>query len=191
MSSSRPRIDKQDPAPGSAPIGLAIFLVSLGVLFAGSLVAYFAVRATSKAWASPPLPVTVWISTALLLLSSATLHAALVGARQDRQERVRGGMAATTALGLGFLGSQVVAWVSLAQAGVTASGTLEGWTFYMLTALHGLHVVGGLVPLAFTTAQAFRGRYGPDRATPILLCAMYWHFLDGVWLVIVGVLALT
>lgn len=189
---SRARVQKLDPAPGAGPFGLAVFLISLAVLFIASLVAYFAVRATAEVWPPPglpPLPRTLALSTLLLLVSSGTMHAALVAARADHQPRLRGAMVATTALGLGFLASQAYTWAELIAGGVRPSGSLFGWTFFMLTALHAAHVVGGVIPLIVTTAQAFRGRYGPQRSTGVLMCGMYWHFLDGVWLVIVGVLA--
>lgn len=191
---SRARVQKLDPAPGAGPLGLALFLISLAVLFVASLVAYFVVRATAEVWPPPglpPLPASLALSTLLLVVSSGTMHAALVAARSDHQQRLRRAMVATTALGLGFLASQVYTWAELIANGVSPGGSLFGWTFFMLTALHAAHVIGGVVPLIVTTTKAFRGRYGPQRSTGVLMCGMYWHFLDGVWLVIVGVLALS
>lgn len=179
--------------PEAAPFGLALFLASLAVLFASTLVAYAVVRWRAPVWpppGSPPLPGVVWVSTVLLLLSSGTHHAALVGARRGQEQLVRAGMAATSALALGFVVSQAACWLALMKAGITGQEGLFGWTFYVLTGLHGLHVLGGVGPLAVTTARAFQGRYGPDDHLGVRLCAMYWHFLDVAWLVIFAALVL-
>lgn len=187
-------MDKNNPAPGSGPFGLAWFLASLGMLFAASIVAYYAVRVPAAgAWGEglPSLPQLLWGSTAVLLLSSATMHAALLGARAGAQGRLRWGMYLTDALGLVFLILQVISWRELyVRAGAPALETLYGMTFYFLTVIHALHVIGGLVPLAITSVKAQRGRYGPDEHEGVLMCSMYWHFLDVVWLILFAVLVL-
>jgi len=170
---------------------MALFLASLAVLFLASLVGYFVVRSDAEAWpppGMPRLPAGLWGSTALLVVSSVTMHAALRGARSGRPALLRRGLAATALLGLAFLVTQVLCWWSLVRAELTVQTNLYGFTFYVLTALHGAHVVGGLLPLAVTTRRAFGGRYGPEEHTGVTLCAMYWHFLDAVWLVIFAVL---
>ena len=187
-------MDKHDPAPGAGPFGLAWFLASLGVLFAASIVAYYAVRVPmADEWAQglPPLPVILWVSTAVLLTSSVTMHLALQGARRDQGTKLRWGLYLTDRLGVVFLVSQVVAWRMLYErAGAPALETLYGMTFYFLTALHAAHVIGGLVPLAITTFRARRGAYSSEESTGVLMCAMYWHFLDVVWVILFTVLVL-
>ena len=69
---------------------------------------------------------------------------------------------------------------------MTANSSLYGFTFYMLTGLHGVQVIGGLIPLAVVTFQAFRGRYTATDHRGVTYGAMYWHFLDGMWLVMFG-----
>ncbi|MBL4850633.1 MAG: heme-copper oxidase subunit III [Planctomycetes bacterium] len=187
-------MDKSNPAPGAAPFGLALFLASLGVLFAASIVAYYAVRVPAgEAWGLglPPLPVLLWASTAVLLLSSVTMHGALRGVRLGLDSHLRGGLYLTAALGTLFLILQVVAWQLLYErAGAPAVKTLYGMTFYFLTGIHGLHVVGGLVPLAITTYKARVGAYSLGEHTGVLMCSMYWHFLDVIWLILFSVLVL-
>jgi len=187
-------MDKHDPAPGAGPFGLAWFLASLGVLFAASIVAYYAVRVPmAEAWDEglPPLPVILWVSTLVLLVSSGTMHLALQGARRDQGAKLRWGLYLTDFLGVAFLVLQVVAWRMLYErAGAPALETLYGVTFYFLTALHAAHVIGGLVPLAITTYKARRGAYSSEESTGVLMCAMYWHFLDVVWLILFAVLVL-
>jgi len=183
-------VDKTQPVPGAAPIGMALFLLSLGMLFAASLVAYFAVRFNDAGLANwnpdgvTGLPNSLWASTFVLVISSITMHYALTSARADDQPGVRWGMFFTTLLGAVFLATQAWSWRELYAMQVDATSSLYGWTFYMLTALHGLHIVGGLIPLAVTTVRAKRGAYTAAEHTGVTLCAMYWHFLDAVWIVL-------
>ena len=187
-------VDKSDPAPGSAPLGLAAFLASLAVLFAATIVGYLVVRLNAVAWrppGAPAFPPGLWVSTGILVLSSLTMHGAYVGARRGAERLLRAGMALTLALGVGFLVTQALAWQSLLAREIGPDKDLYGFTFFLMTGLHAAHVIGGLLPLAVTTVQAFRGRYGPARREGLLLCAMYWHFLDVVWLALFGTLLAT
>lgn len=189
-------MDKTRPVPGAAPIGMALFLLSLGMLFAASLVAYFAVRFNDAGMAKwhpdgvGGLPNSLWASTFVLVISSITMHYALMSARADDQPGIRWGMFFTTLLGAVFLAAQAWSWRELYAMQVDATSSLYGWTFYMLTALHGLHIVCGLIPLAVTTVRAKRGAYTAAEHTGITLCAMYWHFLDAVWIVLFATLML-
>lgn len=187
-------MDKTNPAPGAGPFGLAWFLASLGVFFAAGIVAYYAVRVPmADAWDEglPPLPSILWAGTLVLLVSSVTMHVALVGVRADNQRKLRWGLYLTDVLGVAFLVLQVVAWRMLYErAGEPALKTLYGITFYFLTALHAAHVIGGLVPLAITTYKARGGAYSSEENIGVLMCGMYWHFLDVVWLILFAVLVL-
>jgi cytochrome c oxidase subunit 3 len=176
-----------DPVPGAAQLGMILFLASLAVLFAASMVGFLAVRLNAEAWpppGMPRLPRGLWISTVLLLVSSGTIHSALQAAKTDRRDALQKGLALTSLLGVGFLICQVWVWWRLVSLDLTAQTNLYGFSFYMLTALHGLHVIGGLLPLGVTTWRARQGLYGSQEHTGVTLCAMYWHFLDVVWLVI-------
>jgi cytochrome c oxidase subunit 3 len=113
------------------------------------------------------------------------------GARQGRQKSLRAGLLATLVLGLGFLASQTVCWFSLVARDFTMRTNLYGFLFYLLTGLHALHVVGGLVPLGLTTVRAFEGRYSAASHEGVAHVALYWHFLDVIWLVLFAVLAVT
>lgn len=179
-------------------LGMLLFILSLGMVFAATIVAYVVVRLQLVAendWRpddAPGLPALLVLSTLCLLLSSATLHGASVSARAGRSGRVVGGwMGATSLLGLAFLASQLLAWADLARANLVFDESLYAWTFYILTGLHALHVLCGLPPLAVVTRNAWRGCYRPEALTRAGLnhFALYWHFLDAVWLVLVLVLA--
>lgn len=168
-------------------MGMNLFLVSLGVLFAASIVGYLVVRGRAEQWqpaGSSDLPSQLWLSTVALLTSSMTIHSALRAVRLGRSRRVYHALLATLVLGFVFLGLQVVAWLDFVAAGVTAGSSLYAFTFYVFTALHGFHVVGGLIPLGVTAWQARQGKYSAGSHAGIVYVSMYWHFLDAVWIVL-------
>jgi cytochrome c oxidase subunit 3 len=184
---------KERPAPGAGPFGLAIFLVSLAVLFAASVVAFVALRLGADSWratAPPPLPRSLWLSSALILVGSVTAEASLRAARANRQTALRATLLATLLLGFAFLASQTWSWLQLIETRTTLTTSLYGWLFYFLTGLHALHLIGGLVPLTVITVNAFYHRYSPVHHSPVRFSTMYWHFLGVVWLTLFAVLVL-
>ena len=186
--------DKQASVPGAGVLGMTLFLVSLSVLFAASIVGYLMVRVRAAQWVPPgtaPLPVGLWLSTLLLLLSSVTMHGAVLAIRGGKRETSTRLLGATMILGVAFLGSQIFNWWRMvAVDAVLATKSLYAFTFYMLTGLHALHVIGGLIPLVRTTWRAHGGAYSWADFHGIRLMAMYWHFLDVVWVVLFVVLQL-
>ena len=177
--------------PGTESLGLALFLVSLGALFVGSLVAYAVVRARAEVWPPPdlpPLPGLLWLSTALLAAVSLALEIAARSRRPFRPDRLRASLATSLALALGFLGSQIVVWILFVRA--TPGVSLYGWLLLFLTVLHAAHVLGGLVPLVILTVRASHGLVGPG-GHDVRSCATYWHFLGAVWIVLYGMLILS
>ncbi len=197
MSESEMPIQTQEPSgpagyergeriPGAGALGVGLFIASLSMLFAASVIGYFVVRLRADAWpppGMPGLPKGLWFSTLVLIVSSFTIHTALRGARSNAQGMLKLGMLLTVALGIVFLISQVLSWSALYRAEVTMKTNLYGFTFYMLTGLHGAHVIGGLIPLCVVTVKSFLGRYSSEYHPGVQYCAMYWHFLDAVWLI--------
>ncbi len=173
---------------------MRLFLLSLGVLFGASIIGYVAIRmlAIGQSLELPRLPSALWLSTLLLVVSSVTMQSGLAAARQGRPQRLRRAMAATTVLGVGFLVVQTGCWLVWAapmrEALASTEQTFLLKAFYVLTGLHALHVVGGLVPLTVVTVRAFDGRYTPQEHAGVAYTAMYWHFLDAVWLVLFATL---
>ena len=167
-------------------LGMWLFLGSLTMLFAASITGYLVVRSRSEVWppeGMPSLPAGLWISTVTILCCSGTIHWALASARGNKYGELIGSLLVTSLLGLVFLVSQTVNWAWLISIQATVSTGLYMFTFYMLTGLHGLHVVGGLVLLGVVTAKAFAGRYTAEYYPGVKYAAMYWHFLDVVWIV--------
>jgi cytochrome c oxidase subunit 3 len=169
---------------------MKLFLVSLGVLFAASLAAYALVRWQAPAWPppdAPALPAGLWFSTLLIIVASVTIQRALTAARRDRRGALVRDLALTAAIGLAFLILQGFNWLALyrriAAAPLPPTARLFPFTFYMLTALHALHVLGGLVHLEIVLVRARRGRYTARHHAGVEYAAMYWHFLDAVWII--------
>jgi cytochrome c oxidase subunit 3 len=168
--------------------GLAIFFASLSMLFGGLIVGLFVLRAREETWRPADLrglPWELWVSTALLAVGSWQLwraqRAAAAGDRATLFAHVR---RATCALLL-FLVAQAAGWVDLSLAGFApATRNLYTFSFYALTLLHALHVVGGFVPLQRVWVGAREQRYGAGRHAGLTYCAMYWHYLGCVWIAI-------
>jgi cytochrome c oxidase subunit 3 len=186
--------DRAVPAPlAMGRLGMKILVLALSMLFAASILGYLVIRFRAPAWPPPGvprLPGTLWISTLIIALSSFTMQAAVRAVRADRQRALRVGMLLTTLLALAFLVSQTLNWFALVAANLTARTNLYGFTFFMLTGLHAAHVIGGLIPLAIVTARAFRGRYSSAFRPGVEYCAIYWHFLAVVWVVLFALLEL-
>jgi cytochrome c oxidase subunit 3 len=181
--------------PGSAAgIALWAFIGVATSLFTLFIWAYV-MRMDGTDWSPIAMPRQLWLSTALLVAGSIALQAAAVAARNGRREHAWPLLLAGGCLALAFLGMQLWAWQALMAARVMPAGNPAGSFFYLLTALHGLHVLGGLVAWTIT-ARRFRpgaadGLASPDPARfawRIKLCARYWHFLLALWLVLFAAL---
>jgi cytochrome c oxidase subunit III len=175
----------------TAKIGLGVFLAVVGALFALFASAYF-MRMELSDWQAPPVPGLLWLNTGILVLSSIALHLAVVAARRGQADTMRLALITGGLTALAFLVGQLIAWRELAAGGYFLSVNPANSFFYLLTGLHGLHILGGLVALARTTARAWRSD-GP-RATEqmqlsVELCAMYWHFLLFIWIALFILLA--
>ncbi len=179
--------------PGAGKMGMLWFLASLSMLFAASLIGYVVVRVRQEAWpppGMPSLPSGLWLSTLVILGSSFTIQKALDCIRHESQKGLRTFLTATCFLGGVFLLLQTMNWYGLVTAHLGITANLYAFTFYMLTGLHALHVVGGLLELGWVTGKAYRGCYSANYYPGVLYSAMYWHFLDGVWLILFTVLVL-
>jgi cytochrome c oxidase subunit III len=169
-----------------------VLIGALAMLFLSTLAGFFFVRAGSDVWppaGTPHLPYGLWISTFIILISSATMQFALISARSGRIQYLKSGLIATFILGTVFLIAQIMNWSSLVSQGLTPkTQNIFGFLFYLLTSLHALHVIGGLIPLGITLAKASRGVYTAEYNHPVHFMAMYWHFLGVIWYVMFAVI---
>jgi len=184
------RGERGSEVPGAGTMGIALFLISLSMLFIGSLVAVVLVRASADQWPpanAPALPHLLWLSTALLLGCSAAIHSALAAIRRGDRQGLERRLMGTAGLATLFLACQAVGWFQFYDAAVFESH-LYGFSFYVLTGLHAAHVIGGIVALVVVLVMTYRGSYSRAHHTGIRNTAIYWHFLDAVWLVLFGFL---
>ncbi len=156
------------------------FLATVSMLFAAFASAYL-VRREGLDWLRVRLPDVLWVNTILLLASSATIEAARAAHRQGRSRSVKHWLAASTALGVAFLAGQLVAWSQLTAQGVYLPSNPYSSFFYMLTAVHGVHLLGGILALSYLLWRVSSARRSLIEASVIGSCAIYWHFVDGLW----------
>ncbi|MBD3867960.1 MAG: cytochrome c oxidase subunit 3 [Acidobacteria bacterium] len=179
--------------PGTREMGLVFMLASLGMLFASMLVGYFTVRWMAGEWpppGTPKLPAGLWAGTAVLILGSLSIHRALAGIRAGSSARLAVWLRWTLILGLLFLGIQGLNWAALIKAHGGPTDGMYGFLFFVLTMLHGVHVVAGLLPLGVALSRVRTGRYTAGSHHGIRSLAIYWHFLGLTWLVLFAVLYL-
>jgi cytochrome c oxidase subunit III len=181
-----PRVEGAPTVP-PAKIGLGVFLAVAGSLFTLLMSAY-SMRIGMADWRALPMPTLLWINTAVLVVSSVALHWAYMAARRNDLEGVIAGLLTGGASGVIFLIGQLLVWQQLNVAGYFLASNPANAFFYLITAVHGLHLVGGLVALGRTIAKVFRGIKLVELRLSVELCAIYWHFLLLVWLVLLGLL---
>ena len=178
----------------TAVFGMIIFLASEAMLFAGLIAGYIVLRLSSPAWPpSPDLPklpiLLTGINTVFLIASSFTFHAAEVAVKKGKS-----GVAwlfVTVLLGSLFVGVQAYEWYHMHHEGLWFNkGGAYGASFFVLTGFHGLHVLIGVLMIAWALIRQLGGAYTAQSHTYLILAGMYWHFVDVVWLFLYSVLYL-
>jgi cytochrome c oxidase subunit 3 len=171
-------------------IGVWILLTAVVMLFAGLSSAYIVLRSVPS-WQNIQLPSLLWPNTAILLLSSVAIDISRRAVRRNDLQSMKRWLAAGGALGLAFLAGQFAAWRQLVTAGVYLPSTLQSSFFYILTGLHGLHLLGGVIALGFVLTKALKNRLTAFNAEPLRLCALYWHVMDALWIYLFMLLLLS
>ncbi len=174
-------------------LGVELFVLSEAVFFLLLILAYVFYHhrtGTGGAAAAHLDPLRTGIYSVFLLASSLTMWRAEVNTTRGRRHRVRAWLLATIVLGAVFLVGQGIEYAGLIQRQVTISRDLFGTTFFTLTGFHGLHVLIGLVVLAVFTALVFAAEREAAVDTGLHAAAVYWHFVDAVWVVIFAVVYL-
>lgn len=172
----------------AAKIGLGVFLAVVGSLFA-LLISAYSMRMSLTDAQPLPAPKLLWANTGVLILSSAALQWAQFGARRGERDVVRIGLFGAAVFALAFLAGQLLAWRQLSAAGYFRAANPASSFFYLITGVHGLHLAGGIVALGKSTARAWSPHAEPAALrTGVWLCAVYWHFLLALWLVLFALL---
>ncbi len=159
-----------------------LYIGSMVMIFAGLTSAYLVSRAEGN-WLEFELPRVLWASTAVILLSSLSLHGAVLAARQQAIYRTQALLALTLLLGIAFLFMQGLAWQNLVVNKIFFVGNAAGSFLYVLTGMHALHLVAGLIAMGVMVVRAIRLRIGPgaDRLRGLEQTALFWHALDFLW----------
>jgi cytochrome c oxidase subunit III len=175
-----------------AKIGLWILLAVITSLFGLFISAYYMRMEHGHGdWSPVTLPRVLWLNTALLILSSGGMQAARAAVRRGQTDRVRIGLAAGGLFAVAFLAGQLGAWRQLNASGYFLASPAVAF-FYLLTAVHGLHLLGGLLVWSKTFVRMMpAGVEALDVRRSVELCTVYWHYLLLVWLGLFAVLLST
>jgi cytochrome c oxidase subunit 3 len=171
----------------SVKVGLGVFLAVVTSLFALLISAYH-MRMMGEDWTRLAVPRVLWLNTAVLILASVAMQRTRVAARRGQLDGVKSGLLAGGALTFSFLAGQLWAWQQMDASGYFLTANPAYSFFYLLTALHGVHLLGGLWVWARTTAKVLRGVEVGKVRLSVELCTVYWHYLLLVWLVLFAVL---
>ena len=174
------------PLP-AVTVGLGVFLAVATSLFALLISAYF-MRKMEADWTILAVPRVLWLNTGVLILGGVAMQWTRTAARRGQIDGVRSGLIAAGFFTFSFLAGQLWAWQQLNASGYFVTANPANAFFYLLTALHGLHLLGGLWVWGRTTGKVWRGvEVGAVRLS-VELCTVYWHYLLLVWLVLFAVL---
>lgn len=184
------------PAAATAPwVGLAVFLAVVTSLFALSVSAYMMRMGHGAGhgtdWRPLPEPGLLWVNTGVLLLGSLAMQWAWGAAKRGNNKALRLGLMAGGACTIAFIGGQYLVWLQLNAAGYYATANPANAFFYLLTALHALHLLGGLVAWARMIPRVWGGATPLQVRESVGLCAIYWHYLLVIWAVLFGLVLAT
>ena len=189
----------QSASPQNQANSLSIFTVSVVLatvtMTFGALIAVFFVRSQSQQfWGHIHIPAILWATTTALLASSITFEAARRRLARNRQREFFRLMSWTAGLGAFFLCGQIAAWFQILHSGVVLARNPHSWFIFLFTGLHGLHIVAGLVGLVYLLVRTREPASGPKyqmhtRAVASGV-AVFWHYLDFMWVLLFGLLLL-
>ena len=171
-----------------ARIGLWVFMAVVTSLFALFLTAYSMRMHHGVGWCHLTVPRIVWLNTVVLVGASATMQLASSAVANGRRAFAQAALVTAGALSIGFLAGQVAAWQAIGPTLYYVQGSPAIAFFYVLTIVHGLHLLGGLYVLGRAAHRFAAGAELVDLRQSLSLCATYWHFLLLVWLAVFGVL---
>ena len=179
------------PSLPPVKIGLVVFLAVVTSLFALFISAY-SMRMAYADWRALPEPVLLWLNSGILVLGSVGLQWAWSAAKRGRTNAMRFGLIAGGVCAIAFVAGQLLAWQQLTASGYFVSANPANAFFYVITGLHALHLLGGLVAWGRTVTNVWwRGFDASQVRLSVELCAVYWHYLLVVWLVLFSLLLST
>jgi len=181
--------DTQEKSLDKVRIGMWFLLLVVMMTFGGLISAYIVISTNAVLeWKPFALPAQVWISTALILASSITYKIAQNALNNDNQQKTKNWLLATTILGGLFVSSQILAWFELVRRGVYIQSNQYAGFFYILTAVHAVHVIGGICALGYILLRTWHKTSSKEelnqRQSISKTVGWYWHFMDGLWIVL-------
>jgi cytochrome c oxidase subunit III len=172
-------------SPDRYRIGVWVGIGSILMLFVALTSSYIVRSASSNDWQPIAMPKVLWLSTALIVISSITMEVSRRSLKQQRNAGYGRWLLITVALGLAFLASQLLAWRQLARQGVYLASNPYNSFFYLFTAAHGLHLLGGILALGYLSLRTTKKRSTVEgelrRVGAADAATIYWHFMDGLW----------
>lgn len=176
----------------SRPIKFVLWLiiVSVVMLFGGLTSAYI-VRQGEGNWLIFELPRIFWLSTALIVLSSVSMHWAYLSAKKFELGKQKIGLWITFILGSGFLVGQYIAWLNLIRNKIFLVGNPSSSFLYVISGLHALHIIAGLIFVLMALVGVYRGLNQTRNVLRMEMCSIFWHFLDILWIYLFVFLLLT
>jgi cytochrome c oxidase subunit 3 len=175
------------PPASAASIAVWLLVGAVTILFA-AITSSLLARRVEADWRPGPLPAVLWLGTMVLVASSLTMEWARARGRREHLDQLWAGLVATSTLGAAFLMLQWTAWRQLAAMGVYLSTNPHSAFFFLLTGLHGLHLAGGLVALAYALGRTRRAPSAAAALRTVDPAAVYWHFLTVLWLYLFAIL---
>jgi cytochrome c oxidase subunit III len=173
-------------SPDRYRTGMLVALAGVAMMFTALTSAYIVRAGTWNDWRPISMPRMLWVSTGIILLSSLTFEVARRALKLGRNVAFKRWLLVTVVLGLGFLATQLMAWRELAAAGVYLASNPHSSFFYVLTGVHGLHLLGGILFLDYLLLRSWRNRSEENgarkRQSVVGAAALYWHFMFGVWI---------
>ncbi len=169
---------------------LTVFLLLVVLMTFGGLIAAYIVIATNGVaeWKPFDLPIQVWISTALIVISSFTYHFGKMSVVRNNQPASKKWFAITTGLGAAFISSQILVWITLNARGFYIQSNPYAGFFYILTGVHAVHVLGGITALGSVLLRSWYPTENlaniAKRAALAQVVGWYWHFMGGLWIVL-------
>ena len=174
-----------------AKLGVRTVMVVSTVLFSLFVVSY-SDRMLIHDWRSLSEPWLLWVNTVILILTSFVFHRTKILSENNEFEKTKNNLLVVGFLSFAFITGQLLVWQYFVNLGQYASSNPANAFFYVLTALHGMHILGGLYFWAKATRQLFKNNYNIAKIKQnIELCAIYWHFLLIVWFVLFGLMVAT
>lgn len=182
---------EEDVLPGfltTPRVGLAMFMAVASSLFALTISAYHMRMEFGNDWNSVPLPVLLWFNTGVLVFASLALQWGWNSAQRHNAAGLRLGLYAGGVLAIAFVIGQLFVWRELQGGGYYLTTNPANAFFYMLTALHALHLLGGVVAWARTAWRFFKGAGTAEVRVGVELCTIYWHYLLVIWIILFALL---